>query len=163
MKLILNRKGEFPCHWLSTDNMCGTINTTEPIYSYDCRIETADILDSHGFIMDQLMVDDYFQKRYTHTPEERRGIRSRQRHHAVSCEQIAINGVNEIKRMLEDHMLKETGISVIYKIAVTISFGPKHASITAEWTPDVDKEIANVKKVVPPKYSARGPRQKTIL
>lgn len=160
MKLILNRKGEFPCHWLSTDNMCGTINTTEPIYSYDCRIETADILDKQGFIMDQLMVDDYFQKRYTHSEGR---YRQRQRHNAVSCEQIAINGVNEIKRMLEDHMLKETGISVIYKIAVTISFGPKHASITAEWTPDVDKEIANVKKVVPPKYPTRVPRQKTIL
>ena len=62
MKLILNRNGKFGYRWLSTDNMCGTIMTTEPVYNYACHIETADILDKHGFIMDQLDVDKYFQE-----------------------------------------------------------------------------------------------------
>lgn len=143
MKLTLNRSGKFPCHWLSTDNMCGTIHTTEPIYSYNCIIETADILDKRGFVMDQLDVNNYFQKRYT---QDKRGRQTK--HAAVSCEQIAINAVNEIKHMLESHFLKNSGISVIYRLAVTISFGPGDASITAEWRPESDKQIANVKKLL---------------
>jgi len=151
MKLIMNRNGDFTCNWSSMDNMCGTIATLNPVYSYSCVIETGDILDKQDFVFDQLNVDKYFQDKYKAAPyPPHTNSRDVRRHKPRSCERIAIDAVNNIREMLEKHMLGHADMSVIYRIAVTISFGPKHASITAEWRPDAAKEIANVKKRVKP-------------
>lgn len=101
-------------------------------YRYHCHIETADILDPHGFVFDQLKIDDYFQQKYGRSQP------------AKSCERIAITACEDVKRMIEYHMLGHNGMSVIYRIAVTITVGDGPAQMTAEWTPA--KQIANVKR-----------------
>jgi hypothetical protein len=136
MKLTMNRRGEFRCYWNNTHNKCGTGVQTAPIYSYNCHIETADILDPHGFVFDQLKIDEYFAKKYT-------GFQD-----AKSCERIAVTACQDIKQMIENHMLGHNGMSVIYRIAVTISVGDGPAQMTAEWTPGKSKQIANAKQKI---------------
>jgi hypothetical protein len=135
MKLTMNRRGEFRCNWTSTHNKCGTGPETSPKYSYYCHIETADILDPHGFVFDQLHIDQYFQERYSRYQS------------AKSCEKLAVTACEDIKRMIENHMLSHSGVSAIYKISVTIGLGDNGpAQMTAEWVPVAAKPIANVKK-----------------
>jgi hypothetical protein len=128
MKLTMNRRGEFQCKWSNTHNKCGVGPNTAPKYSYHCHIETADILDPHGFVFDQLKIDEYFTKKYSGNQD------------AKSCENIAVSACQDIKRMIENHMLSHNGISVIYRIAVTISVGDGPAQMTAEWTPETVKQ-----------------------
>lgn len=140
MKLTMKRHGSFRCRWTSTNGKCGIGTDTTPIYTYACHIETADILDQNGFIYDQLQIDEYFQKKYNdgnYRP-------------ALSCEKLAVNAVNDIKYMIESHMLKNSGLSVIYKIAVTIGVDNGNASMTAEWVPEAIKPVGNVKRVKRP-------------
>src|SRR2546430_15256545 len=111
MKLTMNRKGSFRCNWFDTANKCGLGPDKFPMYTYQCHIETADILDAQGFVFDQLKIDEYFQQKY-------RGQQA-----AQSCERIAVSACGEIRRMIENHMLGHNGMSVIYKIAVTIGVG----------------------------------------
>ena len=133
MKLTMNRRGEFRCNWSDPHNKYGTGPDTAPKYTYHCHIETADILDPHGFVYDQLKIDEYFQQKYFH------------RQSAKSCEKLAVSACEDIKRMIENHMLSHSGMSVIYKISVTIGVtGMDAAQMTAEWTPV--KQVANVKK-----------------
>jgi hypothetical protein len=132
MKLTMNRRGEFRCNWYDTTNKCGVGPETNPNYQYHCHIETADILDQNGFVFDQLKIDEYFQQKY-------RAIQS-----AKSCERLAVNACDDIKRMIENHMLMHSGMSVIYRISVTIGLGP--AQMTAEWVPEAAKQVANVKR-----------------
>lgn len=134
MKLTMNRKGEFRCNWFSADNKCGTGSQLNPWYAYHCHIETADILDGHGFVFDQLEIDNYFKKKYGNVQA------------AKSCERIAVDGCNDIKHMIENHMLGHNGMSVIYRIAVTIGTTDGPATLTAEWVPEAAKPIANVKR-----------------
>ena len=172
MKLFMNRNGDFKCNWNSTENMCGTIENLNPIYSYACVIETGDILDTQDFVFDQLNVDKYFQEKYkeavVHSPSYRGGNHITRRHAPRSCERIAIDAVNDIRRMLEKHMLSHADLAVIYRIAVTISFGPKHAAITAEWVPDAAKPVAAITRKKPeptvpifaPRYDSATIRKK---
>lgn len=134
MKLTMNRKGEFHCNWRSADNKCGVGPGTNPKYTYHCHIETADILDGHGFVFDQLKIDDYFKQKYYKYQD------------AKSCERIALDACSDVKRMIENHMLSHNGMSVIYRISVTIGTGDGPATMTAEWVPDAAKPIANVKR-----------------
>jgi hypothetical protein len=145
MKLTMNRRGEFQCNWLDTHNKCGVGPDTYPRYTYHCHIETADILDAHGFVFDQLEIDNFFKKKYA-VPRS-----------AQSCERIAVSACEEIKRMIENHMLGHSGMSVIYRIAVTIGTSDGPATMTAEWVPEAAKPIANVKRtrndsIKPPSY-----------
>jgi len=142
MKLTMNRRGNFRCNWSSADNKCGTGTELTPAYAYHCHIETADILDQHGFIIDQLEIDKYFQTKYYGNQPAWKTTP------AQSCEKIALNAVNDIKRMIENHMLSNHGMSVIYRIAVTISLSDQSspAQMTAEWLPEATKPIANVKR-----------------
>jgi hypothetical protein len=135
MKLTMNRRGEFRCNWRDTNNKCGVGLETTPKYTYYCHIETANILDIHGFVFDQLEIDKYFQKKYNKLQS------------AKSCERIAVSACEDVKRMIENHMLDHNGLSVIYRVAVTIGLGEDGpADMTAEWVPDAAKPIANVKR-----------------
>lgn len=134
MKLTMNRQGEFHAHWSDPHNKCGAGHDITPKYSYHCHIETANILDPHGFVFDQLKIDEYFVKKYS-------GYQN-----AKSCENIAVTACQDVKRMIENHMLSHNGMSVIYRIAVTISVRDGAAQMTAEWTPEATKQIANVKR-----------------
>lgn len=138
MKLTMDRRGQFRCNWTDTHGKCGIGTDTTPVYHYRCVIETADILDSNDFVFDQLKINEYFQKQYLYSQKP------------LSCERLAMNAVKHVKRMVENHMLGHNGMSVVYKISVTISLeenGP--AQMTAEWTPETTKQVANVKKVMP--------------
>lgn len=156
MKLTMKRNGEFTCHWINADGMCGVGTELNPRYRYECNIETGDILDKNDFIIDQLDVDRYFQQKYGKQfgvvvqPEwdNRFGTFNYTKHRARSCERIALDAVTDIKNMVETHMLSHSGMSVVYRIAVTISFGDQ-ATMTAEWVPATVKQVANVKKVKP--------------
>lgn len=142
MKLTMDRRGQFRCNWLHTHGKCGIGTDMAPVYHYRCVIETADILDQNGFIYDQLSIDEYFRRRYERQQKP------------LSCERLAANAVVDVKHMIENHMLKHSGMSVIYKISVTISLeenGP--AQMTAEWTPETIKQVANVKKLKPAKVA----------
>lgn len=148
MKLTMNRRGEFVCNWSDTNNKCGVGPETAPKYSYHCHIETADILGPHGFVFDQLKIDEYFQNKYN------------KQQSAKSCERLAVNACEDIKRMIENHMLGHSGMSVIYRIVVTIGLGDHGpAQMTAEWTPV--KQIANVKRRKP--NSAAGTARNIVL
>lgn len=79
--LTVNRCGEFNIISSSPGNQCGSENTTS--YKYEVAISAhADNLDSDGFVIDSLEIDDYFQKYY-----DERKIR------AESCEKIATKAV----------------------------------------------------------------------
>lgn len=132
MKLTMKRKGSFRCDWTNTHNKCGIGTDTNPVYQYDCLIETADILDEQGFVFDQLEIDTYFQQKYAGRSLIS-GYANKTSHPAKSCEIIALDAVRDVKRMIENHMLGHSGMSLIYRIAVTISFGDQ-AMLTAEWT-----------------------------
>jgi hypothetical protein len=126
MKLTMDRKGKFQCNWLTTHRKCGAGADTKPIYEYRCIVETADILDSNGFIYDQLEIDTYFKNRY------------KRKQKALSCEYLAINAVMNVKRLIQSHLEKSgAGKSAIHRIAVTISLEDGPAQMTAEWTPEI--------------------------
>lgn len=138
MKLIMKRNGNFKCNWRSADGKCGADTDLSPMYYYDCHIEAAaDILDSHGFIVDQLEIDRYFQQRYDGTPKNFRqpDVCPDFNHHPQSCERIALNAVVELKQMIEKHLIKETGVARLHKVSVSIGFN-NLAVMTAEWTPE---------------------------
>lgn len=131
MKLLLKRKGTFHAHWNSTHRMCGvptkSYSGRELLsyqYSYECLIEAGTKLDSNGFIIDQLKVDEYFNTKY-----EKVGP-------AKSCEIIAQHAVKDIADMLKDNGMKE-----VYRIAVTVAFN-ELASMTCEWVkPEAKKNV----------------------
>jgi hypothetical protein len=123
MKLKMVRKGTFQCYWKSTENMCGLSGSQAPSYNYVCEIECGPVLDKHGFLVDQLDVDKYFQEKY------RKGFPQPAR----SCERTAMECLNDVKYMVETHMMKSWGYSDIRRIAVTI-FVNEVAAMTAEWS-----------------------------
>lgn len=132
MKLLLKRKGTFHAHWNSTHRMCGvptrSYSGRELLsyqYSYECLIEAGTKLDSNGFIIDQLKVDEYFNTKY-----EKVGP-------AKSCEIIAQHAVKDIADMLKDN----DGMKEVYRIAVTVAFN-ELASMTCEWVkPEAKKNV----------------------
>lgn len=145
MKLTMNRKGTFTCNWSSIDGKCGIGPSLSPTYTYHCILETGNILDPNGFVFDQLLLDRYFNSKYAYI------------HKPQSCEKIATTACEDIKRMVENHMLNTSGVSAIYRISVTIGLGTDGpASLTAEWVPDAAKQVANVKKVKKPKVKEPG-------
>jgi len=138
MKLIMKRVGKFECSWRNAENKCGVGEDLNPWYSYQCYIEAdSRILDAHGFIIDQLDVDKYFQDKYKFA-RNALGYPSFQPA-AKSCEQIALASVRDIKQMVENHMHKTLGWSKLYCIRVTIGvLFNETATLTAEWTPEYD-------------------------
>lgn len=135
MKLVLQRRGSFRCHWASTGSVCGVNVEPTPTYEYLCKIETGVVLDKNGFIIDQLDIDKYFKTKYSEGMDLGQRIKL---FPPKSCELIALDAVTDIKRLVETHMMKTTGASHLFKIAVTVRFG-QDAQMTAEWTPEKSK------------------------
>ena len=124
MKFILKRGGQFKCHWSNYDGRCGTDKNPIQTYNFLCQIETNDHLDKNGFIVDQLDVNETFQKLFY--PDA---------HPAKSCELIALTAVHKIYDLILNTSAK--GIK-IYRIAVSISVPTPpgvigEAAITAVW------------------------------
>lgn len=126
IKLKMVRRGSFRANWSTHENMCGIALSSNPAYNYVCEIECGTVLDKHGFMIDQLDVDRFFQTRYAYSTREPGG------HKARSCEVMAIECCDEVKYMVESHMMRATGGSEIHRIAVTIFFNDT-AAMTAEW------------------------------
>lgn len=127
MKMILRRRGQFVCHWKSAENKCASGDNLHPKYTYEVKLVLKDAarLDSHGFLMDQLGLDKYFQLRYI-------GVNGG--HEPKSCEVIARIAVLDII----DLFVQERGLPLyevgdfLEKVSVTIGAGTP-ASMTAEW------------------------------
>lgn len=127
MKLKMIRRGRFECHWRTTENMCGITSSNTPSYNYVCEIECGPVLDQHGFMIDQLDVDKYFQTKWSARAGGYTG------HIALSCEKMALACVDDVKYLVEAHMMKAAGFSEIHRLSVTISFN-ETAAMTAEWS-----------------------------
>ena len=145
-KLIMRRSGTFLCRWNSTDGKCGTRDHLTPVYHYECVIEALPVLDQNGFLMDQLDIDKYFQNRYygdqvpTYSLHNPTGTPS---HPPRSCEQIALNAINDITYLLRGHLNKTHGAMDVGSIvkSVRVSVGvDQQAVMTAEWTPDKSRK-----------------------
>jgi len=124
MKFILKRGGQFKCHWSNYDGRCGTDKNPIQTYNFLCQIETSDKLDKNGFIVDQLDVNETFQKLFYPNP-----------HPAKSCELIAMHALEAIRTLVYTHSPDIR----IYRVAVSISVPTPpgvigEAAITAEWT-----------------------------
>lgn len=132
IKLKMVRRGSFRANWSTHENMCGIALSSNPTYNYVCEIECGTVLDKHGFMIDQLDVDSFFQTRYTYSMRKPDG------HKARSCEVMAIECCEDVKYMVESHMMKATGNSEIHRIAVTIFFN-ETAAMTAEWKASDEK------------------------
>lgn len=126
IKLKMVRRGNFKANWTTSENMCGVTVSPNPTYNYVCEIECGTILDEHGFMIDQLDVDRYFQVKFAASHQQPSGVK------ALSCERMAIICCSDVKYMVESHMMKATGGSEIHRIAVTIFFN-ETAAMTAEW------------------------------
>src|SRR5579859_7836789 len=126
IKLKMVRRGNFTANWKTTENMCGVTESHNPTYNYVCEIECGTILDEHGFMIDQLDVDRYFQVKFAASRRNPNGV------NALSCERMAIICCDDVKYMVESHMMKATGGSEVHRIAVTIFFN-ETAAMTAEW------------------------------
>jgi hypothetical protein len=124
MRITLRRSGMFKCNWSDFGNRCGTDPQPIQEYRYQCEIETTDVLDEQGFIVDQLDVNNTMQQLFYPEPT-----------HARSCERIAIAAVFSMLKLINER-------SVAKAYRVTIGVGvvvPKNskedALITAEWRP----------------------------
>ena len=140
------RRGTFRANWNTTENMCGITLSTNPTYNYICEIECGTVLDQHGFMIDQLDIDRYFRKKF----ETFNGVK------ALSCERMAIICCEDVKYMVESHMMKATGGSEIHRIAVTIFFNETTA-MTAEWRASENCNTTGGK----PDRKANGRQRKT--
>lgn len=80
MKMILRRRGQFACHWKSAENKCASGDNLHPKYTYEVELVSTAELDPHGFLIDQISLDKYFQERYI-------GVNGG--HEPKSCENIA--------------------------------------------------------------------------
>lgn len=124
-KLTMRRDGTFKCDFIRTAGKCGSILEQCPEYYYECEIVAKPILDENDFLIDQLDIDEYFQKRYKcgHQPQ--------------SCERIALNAIDDIKFMLAGHLRFHQNRDIeqiVYSIRISIGFNSDIA-MTAEWTP----------------------------
>jgi hypothetical protein len=126
IKLKMVRRGSFKANWYNTQNMCGVTESKNPTYHYVCEIECGTVLDAQGFMIDQLDVDRFFQVRFAASQRSPMGQM------ALSCERMAIACCEDVKYMVESHMMQSTGASEVHRIAVTISFNDT-AAMTAEW------------------------------
>lgn len=123
LRFSMKRSGSFRANWIDTQNVCGVNPTTRPNYNYHCELETTDKLDDNGFIMDNLLVDKYFQSKYaSYWPVM-----------PLSCELIAKRAVENLVRMLEDH--GQTPI----RVAVTVG-GSTEAMLTCEWQQETKRK-----------------------
>jgi len=126
MILRMRREGEFVANWSDVHTGCGTPKLGPNVYRYVCEIEsTRESLDENGFILDNMEVDAYFQSVYS------------ARVPAKSCERIAINAVEHIRRMLRDPL----------RVAVTI-YGSPQAGLTAEWQAQVDRDVNEAAELI---------------
>jgi hypothetical protein len=121
VRITLKRSGTFKCHWSNYENRCGT--DREPIqeYKYECEIETTDALDEHGFVLDQLDVNNTMQKLFFPNP-----------HVARSCELIALHAVSVLRSLVSVKPCTP------YRIRVGVGVIPPknvkgEAMIYAEW------------------------------
>jgi hypothetical protein len=151
IKLKMVRRGSFAENGVTTENMCGVTQSSNPTYNYVCEIECGTILDSHGFMIDQLDVDRYFQVKFAASLKNPQGVTG------ISCERMAIVCLEDVKYMVESHMMKSTGGSEIHRIAVTIYFNDT-AAMTAEWKA-TDENVCGTTGRKPNRTSARGQRK----
>jgi hypothetical protein len=126
VRLTLKRSGTFKCHWSEYENRCGTNRDPIQEYKYECEIETNDGLDEHGFVVDQIAVNQTMQKLFFSGPDLP--------HTARSCERIAMAAVYEIVRLV-GHSVAEP-----YRVRVGVGVIPPknvkgEAMIYAEWKP----------------------------
>jgi hypothetical protein len=128
VKLIMTREGGFVCHWITPHGKCGTSKDIRSTYFYKCVIEAKPVLDSNGFLFDQLEIDKYFQRRYRDDPP---GSVPR------SCENIAMNAVADITNLLAVRMMEEHGApldKIIERLEVSIG-ADSQAMMTCVWEP----------------------------
>lgn len=123
LKFSMKRSGSFRANWIDTHNVCGVNPTTRPVYNYNCELETTDKLDENGFIMDNLLVDKYFQANYASWLPVL----------PLSCELIAKRAVENLVRMLEDHDQNPI------RVAVTVG-GSTEAMLTCEWQQETKRK-----------------------
>ena len=138
-KLIMRRSGEFQADWAHGGGKCGTETNLQTTYFYDCTVEARPSLDKNDFLIDQLDIDKYFQNRYkSRRPSDQFLGYTIIKHSPRSCERIALNAVNDIALMLNDHFMKHHDSPVgliVTSLKVSIGFNQR-AVMTAEWTPD---------------------------
>lgn len=119
VKFKMKRTGTFQAYWTSTHNVCGTDPSLRPVYTFVCEIETPSQLDSQGFILDNMLIAQYFTQKYATKAIE-----------PLSCEMIAMRAVNDITNMIAERNIAP------YRVAVTIG-GSALAELTYEWVNDL--------------------------
>jgi len=108
---VLDRDGIFTIETVPGTNHCGTLPRFDIKYRVQCEAEAN--LDRRGFLIDQLLIDRYFQS------ISRAKV-------AVSCEVLAQDSMRGIKSVL----LADNPSLVIRKLVVTLSPAPFAARMT---------------------------------
>jgi len=108
-KFILNREGIFHITTVKGTSHCGTLPDFD--VKYHVKAECSAKLDARGFLVDQMLIDKYFQtiKRV-----------------AVSCEQLAQGALAGVKSVL----LNDNPSLVIHGLEVSLSPAPFGAKMT---------------------------------
>jgi hypothetical protein len=124
MKLTLKRAGTFKCNWRTGDKVCGHGEPGKQEYNFVCEVESSnEFLDDNGFIVDQLDINEVFQKAFYPGPHEPR-----------SCERMAIGFVGSIRLLVSRHAGANAATRITIGVGAIPPPGVKgEALITAEW------------------------------
>lgn len=125
MKMFINRKGMFTIDPNRTSEFqCGREGLIQ--FTYDVTIcSTNRTLDKNGFIIDNAVIDDYFNKTYT---------KKKSNEAISSCELIAQDTVKYFHKYLEKRKIE------ILEINVIIS-GSEHSRLTASWEKSTEHSL----------------------
>lgn len=108
-RFILNREGTFHIETVPGTDHCGTLPSFD--VKYHVKAECSALLDSRGFLVDQILIDRYFQTI---------------RRVAVSCEKLAQGCLSGVKSVL----LRDNPTLIIHGLEVTLSPAPYAARMT---------------------------------
>ena len=109
--LTMDRQGDFRIRAVGP-NHCGVVNDLQIKYQMVCICD--DILDSRGFLFDQINIDNFFQ-----------GIKRS----SLSCERLTISCAQKLRRLIRE----ENPSCRVRRIKLTLSPQPFLASMTYEW------------------------------
>ncbi len=145
--LTMNRSGEFKI--LTTgDSHCGLMTGRQLPVKYQMVCECESILDSRGFLFEQVGVDNFFK-----------GLKKT----TLSCEKLTMNCVNRLITLIR----KDNPVCVIRSIELTLSPFPHAASMTYSVKPEPQNGIQSraAKPTSKPEAEKLAPveRQLTLL
>jgi hypothetical protein len=108
--LTMNRQGEF-CVLTTGDSHCGTLTNQFLPIKYHMVCECENVLDSRGFLFEQVNVDKFFKNMKRTT---------------LSCEKLTISCVKRLVTLIK----KDNPTCRVRSIKLTLSPAPFQASMT---------------------------------